>query len=1536
MQKLISIVLWLSCLCPVLGEGIIWPSNQLLPTFSQPAGTIDFIDVSSTSAAENNLFASLQGIVNRTQPRIAISGGDEEGKYTWMNIHNLPTNMITGYNAIIKYRSSVNGLVVTDPNQPDTLNLATTIAGVSNLLICDPILLPTLTNAPYSLPVRDDLRGRFSSNYQVYNYLYTNLWSQCTHRIIAGLNTNLSVGLRDYCVAVKSAVVWLNPANNNDKAVLSPYLNDMTAMNGIYLGWWPDEGAGLNWIAQYGIPVLASDFFRNASLFSGMTRPINVPEIPPPPPLQNKVYVAPILSDGDNIQYMQRLMKKDWDNPARGSVPIGWTVTPLAAELDPVMLNHYWNTATTNDCLISGPSGAGYAHIENWSAANVAAMVRVSDAYLQRSGLRVITIWDSVTTGVARAFATNCPTLLGLTDQSGGNYTRVDLGLRTVGLVSPYTSNTNDIISAITNAAKNWTGTSPMFLAAQAVVWNLGPADLRNIASALDPNKYVVVRPDHLFMLLDQLAGNPVAVTRRAAVADASTARLQGVVLPNAPAATAWFEWGTNNYYGFKTTATNVAGATLVQVAAVAGGLVPRTIYHYRVAASNSLGLAYGADQLFTTGGRVKAWGDDSFGQTNLPAGLTNVVAVSVGANHGLALKNNGGVAAWGDNNFKQTNVPAGLGNVVAVAAGVQHSLALGADGAVIAWGDDTYGQTNIPADLSNVVEVAAGGYHNLALKADGTVAAWGSDNMGQTNVPANLSNVVEIAAGRFHSLALKADGTIAAWGNNSSGQTNVPAGLGQVTAIAAGDYHSLALKADGISPASLLPISDWTADALSGASGMAVSNWVDSVYGSSAFQSSASHQPTLFTNVLNGHSVLRFSSAASQYLTVPAASSALSGASDFTLTVVFQTTTPGNISSSFFQNTGLVGGEQPDVVADWALCLNGSELGAGLGAGSGGCGADASLYGGNVTDGRAHIATYVRAGNSVRLYVDGVIVSSQTPICTAARGSYDFQIGTMTTGSGFFNGDIAEIQIYNRALTPAELTTLNAALAGIYGLSWVAGGPDARWVADNLSGSDGSSIGSWLDSIGSRSATQTSAVNRPRLYSNVINGHKVVRFSSGSSQYLTISATNSPISACGSFTLAVVFKTTTPGSLSGNFYLNTGLLSTEQPGVVPDWALCLNGSQLGAGLGSGSSGCGSDLSLYGGAVTDGNPHVALYVRSGGSIMLYVDGVIVAAQNSICPTARGDYPVQIGAMAPGLYYYNGDIAEIQMYDRALNARELMSLNENLAAAYNLGVAARPVVVWGSNSSGQTNVPNGLTQPLAAAAGSSFNLALQADGAVKGWGSNSSGQLDLVPGLTNVSALAAGQSFAIAIGNQTPQVSNLSAAGYVNHDLALTLPGSDPDENQLHFRVLSLPAAGTLYQSAGGARGTPINAPNALVTDPSGQVIFVAATNQTGNPYASFDFMAADDFYNSDPAQVTVNLSYPSAPQFSHVAWHSNDENFALNFSGSSNATYSVWASTNLLDWAKIGTASEASPGVYQFLDNSTTNLPQRFYRATAP
>ncbi len=87
-----------------------------------------------------------------------------------------------------------------------------------------------------------------------------------------------------------------------------------------------------------------------------------------------------------------------------------------------------------------------------------------------------------------------------------------------------------------------------------------------------------------------------------------------------------------------------------------------------------------------------------------------------------------------------------------------------------------------------------------------------------------------------------------------------------------------------------------------------------------------------------------------------------------------------------------------------------------------------------NVADGNWHYFTYVRAGtgtDEAHIYVDGVLQNSGTH--TSGLSSDDlWSIGQEwdagPAASQFFNGQIANVQIYNRALSQAEITqNLNA-----------------------------------------------------------------------------------------------------------------------------------------------------------------------------------------------------------------------------------------------------------------------------------------------------------------------------------------------------------------------------------------------------------------------------------------------------------------------------------------------------------------------------
>ncbi|MGA3143939.1 MAG: hypothetical protein ABSF10_13095 [Verrucomicrobiota bacterium] len=197
-------------------------------------------------------------------------------------------------------------------------------------------------------------------------------------------------------------------------------------------------------------------------------------------------------------------------------------------------------------------------------------------------------------------------------------------------------------------------------------------------------------------------------------------------------------------------------------------------------------------------GNYVIAWGDNSYGQTNVPVAVTNVQAVAAGFGFSLALQGDGTVIAWGGRGA--TNVPAGLGNVAAIAAGYGQGLALKNDGTFVAWGGPGYGGTavtNVPAGLTNVVAIACGADHNLVLRGDGTVFAWGLNYGGQTNVPVDLSNVVAIAAGFSSSFAIKTDGST--WlSGRATNQVNTFSSNVVAAAVVAGGEQGIALLGNG------------------------------------------------------------------------------------------------------------------------------------------------------------------------------------------------------------------------------------------------------------------------------------------------------------------------------------------------------------------------------------------------------------------------------------------------------------------------------------------------------------------------------------------------------------------------------------------------------------------------------------------------------------------------------------------------------------------------------------------------------------------
>src|SRR5258705_5775102 len=101
-------------------------------------------------------------------------------------------------------------------------------------------------------------------------------------------------------MATQAMRVWLDRTTRAESALLS-HSRALLPPNSPSLGWWTSEPVGVHLAATFGVPVYAADWSSNLTVLGGSPRgSATVPPPPAPPPLENKMYVAIFMSDGDN------------------------------------------------------------------------------------------------------------------------------------------------------------------------------------------------------------------------------------------------------------------------------------------------------------------------------------------------------------------------------------------------------------------------------------------------------------------------------------------------------------------------------------------------------------------------------------------------------------------------------------------------------------------------------------------------------------------------------------------------------------------------------------------------------------------------------------------------------------------------------------------------------------------------------------------------------------------------------------------------------------------------------------------------------------------------------------------------------------------------------------------------------------------------------------------------------------------------------------------------------------------------------------
>ena len=178
------------------------------------------------------------------------------------------------------------------------------------------------------------------------------------------------------------------------------------------------------------------------------------------------------------------------------------------------------------------------------------------------------------------------------------------------------------------------------------------------------------------------------------------------------------------------------------------------------------------------TDGSLWTWGSNEFG--NLGDGTVTIY----GDFHWDAQYNRFDREIIEDNN-QRTPIKI-MEDVVAVSVGWSHALAIRTDGSLWAWGSNSFGalggdgittDTHYPIRImEDVTAVSAGWTHTMAIRTDGSLWAWGNNEFGQLGngiiAPVSnptpvriMENVIAVSADKWHTMAIMSDGSLWAWG---------------------------------------------------------------------------------------------------------------------------------------------------------------------------------------------------------------------------------------------------------------------------------------------------------------------------------------------------------------------------------------------------------------------------------------------------------------------------------------------------------------------------------------------------------------------------------------------------------------------------------------------------------------------------------------------------------------------------------------------------------------------------------------------------
>lgn len=369
-----------------------------------------------------SLAVFLQGGVNKHEKRLLLDVD------VYISYIKEPVEYLTLEEAVARYAPEFSGLAVYDLGAGDvSVNLAATVCAAEDWLGVPRPLLGMLPGMKICFDAAD-IHGSNAARQRAVFLQYKDRLNPngLVHQVVVGDDYHLQ--LRDFAIA-RGFFTFFTDECAEDLAFRREVLGWANRNIPVY-GWTTDEIGFVRSISEYGNYVIPMDWSSNHSYFGGTERTCVRQNAEPAAPLPpDKHYLAIVVSDGDNVQWLERdfATTSNFGQRIRSDrrYRMNWTVAPSMTQLCPEVLQSLYARAK-GDYFISGVSGIGYNNIMTYPREHLPRYAELTAEAMQAADLGYMCLLDNLQNTRDAAFVTDRLDEFAKYDAIGGGIWELD------------------------------------------------------------------------------------------------------------------------------------------------------------------------------------------------------------------------------------------------------------------------------------------------------------------------------------------------------------------------------------------------------------------------------------------------------------------------------------------------------------------------------------------------------------------------------------------------------------------------------------------------------------------------------------------------------------------------------------------------------------------------------------------------------------------------------------------------------------------------------------------------------------------------------------------------------------------------------------------------------------------------------------------------------------------------------------------------------------------------------------------------------